>query len=66
MSRTQLGPLAAVVIVVLRLAIGLHFMSEGLDKVRGTKPFSSAGFLGNAKGPRSIDAALALLKKAGY
>ena len=51
MSRTQLGPLAAVVIVVLRLAIGLHFMSEGLDKVRGTKPFSSAGFLGNAKGP---------------
>jgi len=51
MSRTQLGPLAAVVIVVLRLAIGLHFLSEGLDKVRGTKPFSSAGFLGNAKGP---------------
>ena len=51
MSRTQLGPLAAVVIVVLRLAIGLHFMSEGLDKVRGTRPFSSAGFLGNAKGP---------------
>ncbi|MGI8982327.1 MAG: DoxX family protein [Pirellulaceae bacterium] len=51
MSRTQLGPLAAVVIVVLRLAIGVHFLAEGLDKVRGTKPFSSAGFLGNAKGP---------------
>src|SRR3954468_2740415 len=53
MSRTQLGPLAAVVIVVLRLAIGLHFTVEGLDKLRGTKPFSSAGFLGNAKGPLS-------------
>jgi uncharacterized membrane protein YphA (DoxX/SURF4 family) len=51
MSRTQLGPLAAVVIVALRLAIGLHFLSEGLDKVRGAKPFSSTGFLGNAKGP---------------
>jgi uncharacterized membrane protein YphA (DoxX/SURF4 family) len=51
MSRTQLGPLAAVVIVVLRLAIGLHFLSEGLDKLSGTRPFSSAGFLGNAKGP---------------
>ena len=51
MSRTQLGPLAAVAIVVLRVAIGLHFTSEGLDKLRGTRPFSSAGFLGNAKGP---------------
>lgn len=51
MSRTQIGPLAAVAIVVLRLAIGLHFMSEGLDKLRGTRPFSSAGFLANAKGP---------------
>ncbi len=51
MSRTQLGPLAAVVVVVLRLAIGLHFLAEGLDKLGGTKPFSSAGFLGNAKGP---------------
>ena len=51
MSRTQLGPLAAVVLVVLRLAIGLHFLSEGLDKLSGSRPFSSAGFLGNAKGP---------------
>jgi uncharacterized membrane protein YphA (DoxX/SURF4 family) len=51
MSRTQLGPLAAVVLVVLRVAIGLHFLAEGMDKIRGTRPFSSAGFLGNAKGP---------------
>lgn len=51
MARTQLGPLAAVAIVALRLAIGLHFMMEGLDKIRAPKPFSSAGFLTNAKGP---------------
>lgn len=51
MSRTQLGPLAAVAIVALRLMIGLHFMMEGLDKIRAPKPFSSAGFLQNAKGP---------------
>ena len=51
MSRTQLGPLAAVVLVVLRVAIGLHFLGEGMDKLKGTRPFSSAGFLGNAKGP---------------
>jgi uncharacterized membrane protein YphA (DoxX/SURF4 family) len=51
MSRTQLGPFAAVMLVVLRVAIGLHFLSEGMDKLKGTKPFSSAGFLGNAKGP---------------
>ena len=51
MSRTQLGPLAAVAVVVLRVAIGLHFTFEGLDKLRGARPFSSAGFLGNAKGP---------------
>jgi len=53
MSRTQLGPVAAAVLVVLRLAIGLHFLTEGLDKLGGAKPFSSAGFLGNAKGPLS-------------
>jgi uncharacterized membrane protein YphA (DoxX/SURF4 family) len=36
---------------VLRVAIGLHFLSEGMDKLSGSKPFTSAGFLGSAKGP---------------
>lgn len=36
-------------LVLLRLAIGWHFFSEGTDKLQNG--FSAAGFLGNAKGP---------------
>jgi uncharacterized membrane protein YphA (DoxX/SURF4 family) len=50
MQRVQIGLLAAVAIVALRLGVGLHFFWEGADKLNHPKPFS-AGFLGNAKGP---------------
>jgi len=50
MPRVQIGLLAAVAIVALRLGVGLHFFWEGADKLENPKPFS-AGFLGNAKGP---------------
>ena len=50
MQRVQIGLLAAVAIVALRLGVGLHFFWEGADKLNNPKPFS-AGFLGNAKGP---------------
>jgi uncharacterized membrane protein YphA (DoxX/SURF4 family) len=49
-TRYQIGLLAAVAIVALRVGIGLHFYLEGAAKLRDPKPFS-AGFLGNAKGP---------------
>jgi uncharacterized membrane protein YphA (DoxX/SURF4 family) len=39
-----------VAIVALRVAIGLHFFSQGLEKLRDPKPFS-AQFFGAAKGP---------------
>jgi uncharacterized membrane protein YphA (DoxX/SURF4 family) len=41
--------LAVVALVALRLGIGWQFFREGIDKVQGG--FSSAGFLGSAKGP---------------
>ncbi len=49
-SRYQIGFLAALVIVALRVGIGLHFYLEGMSKLRDPKPFSAA-FLSNAKGP---------------
>ncbi|MDX1944063.1 MAG: DoxX family protein [Pirellulaceae bacterium] len=47
-SRYQIGFLAACAIVALRLGIGLHFFSQGVEKL-GTS--FTAGFLGSAKGP---------------
>lgn len=41
---------AIVALVLLRLGVGWHFYKEGSEKVQSGK-FSSAGFLGNAKGP---------------
>ena len=49
-SPARLTGIAVVAIVALRLAIGLHFYLEGVNKLRDPKPFS-AGFFGNAKGP---------------
>src|SRR5262245_4593019 len=49
-SRYQIGLLAAAAIVALRLVIGLHFFSQGVEKVRDPKPFSG-NFFGAAKGP---------------
>jgi uncharacterized membrane protein YphA (DoxX/SURF4 family) len=42
--------LAILGIIVLRLAIGWHFLCEGYTKLRDRKPFSAA-FFGAAKGP---------------
>jgi uncharacterized membrane protein YphA (DoxX/SURF4 family) len=51
-SRTSysISSLAAAAIVLLRVGIGVHFLSEGWTKLEKPKPFS-AGFFGNAKGP---------------
>ena len=48
-----------VFLVLLRLAIGWHFLFEGLDKLRSmwigptenNRPFSSAGYFREAPGP---------------
>ena len=55
MSRYYPGFLAAVFVVLLRIAIGWHFLHEGLEKVRSTEgakePFSAEIYLRNANGP---------------
>lgn len=52
--RFQIGFLGATFLVLLRIAIGWHFLYEGLDKydsgVRG-KPFSAEIYLRNSNGP---------------
>jgi len=49
-SPRLLGPIAIAMLVLLRLTIGWHFLSEGIDKYR--KPdWTAAGFFSNAKGP---------------
>lgn len=50
MRQKQLGILLIVTLVALRVAIGMHFFREGINKTRDPKPFS-AGFFGIAKGP---------------
>jgi uncharacterized membrane protein YphA (DoxX/SURF4 family) len=42
--------LAAAAIAVLRIGIGVHFLSEGWTKLENPKPFSG-GFFSSAKGP---------------
>jgi uncharacterized membrane protein YphA (DoxX/SURF4 family) len=49
-SSYSISGLAAAAIVLLRVGIGVHFLSEGISKLENPKPFS-AGFFGNAKGP---------------
>jgi len=49
-SSCHLGVLGAVSLIALRLVVGFHFLSEGLDKLLDPKPFSSSFFEG-AKGP---------------
>ncbi len=49
-SKYQIGFIAALAIVALRVGIGLHFYLEGATKLRDPRPFS-AGFFSNAKGP---------------
>ncbi len=46
--------LGATFLVLLRVAIGWHFLYEGLEKYQATvqgKPFSAEGYLRNANGP---------------
>jgi len=48
------GFMAAFFLVVLRMAIGWHFLYEGMEKVRSfqsPKPFSAEVYLRNANGP---------------
>lgn len=49
------GFLGALFLILLRIAIGWHFLTEGLDKyestVRDDKPFSAEGYLRQATGP---------------
>jgi uncharacterized membrane protein YphA (DoxX/SURF4 family) len=55
MSRYYPGFMAALSIVLLRIAIGWHFLYEGCEKVVGTvsgkEPFSAEIYLRNANGP---------------
>lgn len=48
-SPRQLGTAALVALIALRVGIGFHFFKEGTDKLQ-TPGWTSAGFLGNAKG----------------
>ena len=55
MSRYYPGFLAAFFIILLRIAIGWHFLYEGCEKAQGTwsgkEPFSAEIYLRNATGP---------------
>jgi uncharacterized membrane protein YphA (DoxX/SURF4 family) len=55
MSRYYPGFLAALFIVLLRIAIGWHFLYEGCEKVQSTwegkEPFSAEIYVRNATGP---------------
>ena len=54
-SRNYPGFLGALFLVLLRIAIGWHFLTEGLEKVESTRygkqPFSAEIYLRNATGP---------------
>ena len=54
-SRNYPGFLGALLLVLLRIAIGWHFLTEGLDKVESTRhgnePFSADTYLRNSAGP---------------
>jgi len=55
MGRYYPGFLAASLIILLRVAIGWHFLNEGVEKIESTKygkePFSAEIYLRNANGP---------------
>ncbi|MGL4943726.1 MAG: hypothetical protein ACRC46_11110 [Thermoguttaceae bacterium] len=53
MKNFQLGACAVIFLVILRVAIGWHFLYEGLHKLHPQHNFSAKGFLGMAKGPAS-------------
>jgi uncharacterized membrane protein YphA (DoxX/SURF4 family) len=49
--RIQIGMAAAVVLVVLRLSLGWHFLYEGVWKIKHRDEFTAEPFLTQAKGP---------------
>src|SRR4030095_11470918 len=49
-SSYTINGVAVAAIVLLRVGVGVLFLSEGWTKLETPKPFS-AGFFGNAKGP---------------
>lgn len=49
--RITLGVAAAVMLVILRLGLGFHFLYEGVWKIKNAERFSAAPFLSEAKGP---------------
>ncbi|HEX4129319.1 MAG TPA: hypothetical protein VHZ24_04700 [Pirellulales bacterium] len=49
-SRGNISLLSMAALVLLRISIGWHFLYAGLDKLTSSH-FTSAGFLGQAKGP---------------
>jgi uncharacterized membrane protein YphA (DoxX/SURF4 family) len=54
-SRYRLCWCACAALVLLRVAVGWHFLYEGLWKIdswrKGTKPFSAEGYIANSSGP---------------
>ena len=54
LSPRLLGLIGATMLVLLRLSIGWHFYSEGIDK-RDAGDWSAAPFFANAKGPFAED-----------
>ena len=52
-QRYQIGVLAVVALVALRLALGCHFLYEGVWKITHADEFSAEPFLTQAKGPVS-------------
>ena len=48
--RTQIGAATVTLLILLRISLGWHFLYAGLEKLNSPN-FTSAGFLGQAKGP---------------
>jgi uncharacterized membrane protein YphA (DoxX/SURF4 family) len=51
MQRFQIGVLAVVALVALRLGLGFHFLYEGVWKITHSDEFTAEPFLTDAKGP---------------
>ena len=50
-NKFQIGVAAVVMLVLLRVAIGWHFLYEGVWKISHADKFSAEPFLSQAKGP---------------
>ena len=52
-NRVTIGTATVLMLVLLRLALGCHFLYEGVWKIEHADKFSAAPFLSEAKGPAS-------------